>query len=217
MQSLREPIILGCMLTLAAIGWVYGYKFFQLKNDILGFEWWLIGLSASCFFLYRLGVSQVAGQVTYFLDLFSRLIGVPVIGALGVLKVTHGLHFTRTQEVCMFAVGMLVSAAFVAFEPLKASLPVLYLVFGIAFFVLCGFMAAQAFQRGLRLHGWLMTLSVLLSFGVSLLQDFVKFEDEETAVLMNQLVIEHVVWSFACVAMFYCYRALHHHMHREPA
>lgn len=208
-MSLRDGVILGGMFTLAFVGWYYGWRFFQLKNEILGFEWFIIGFSATNFALYTIGVSKFSGEITYFLDLFSRLIGIPIIGTLGVLKVTHGRSFTRSQEFWMFAIGLLVSAAFVASGTLQAALPVLYLALGIAFLALCIFMAQQAFKRGLQWHGWVMTASVAATFGVSLLQDFVKLPDEDTAVFMNQLVIEHFVWAFACAAMFHVYRALH--------
>lgn len=211
MSTLREVLILTGMATLASVGWYYGYRFLQLKNDILGVEWLFIGLSASCFFINRLGWSESAGHVTHFLDLFSRLVGIPIIGTLGVLQITHGWHFSRRQEVALFVIGLAASAAFLVSNTLQQALPVLFLVLGLAFLALCGFMAQQAFRRGLRWEGWLMVVSVLMNVGVALLQDFVKFEDDATAVLMNQLLIEHVVWSYGCAVMFYCYRAMHFH------
>lgn len=206
----RDLAIISGMCLLAFVGWYYGWRFLKLKNDILGFEWLIIGFSATNFALYTIGAFKFGIEITMFLDMFSRLIGIPILGTLGVLQITHDRHFTQWQEFWLFAVGLGTTAAFKLFTPLQAALPVLYLVLGLAFMGLCVFMGQQAFKRGLRLHGWLMVVSVLMNFGVSLLQDFVKLPDEDTAILLNQIVIEHFVWSFGCAAMFYVYQALHH-------
>jgi hypothetical protein len=206
--SLRDIVILISLAAMVVVGWYYGYRFLKLKNDILGVEWMIIGFSATCFFVNRLGLSESSVEITWFLDLFSRLIGIPILGTIGVMKVTHGRDFTRRQEIWMFAIGLLVSAAFKVSSALQAMLPVLYLVLGVAFLALVAYMAYQAFKRGLRMHGWLMVVAVLLNLGVALLQDFAKLPDENTAIFFNQLVIEGFVWAFGLAAMFYTYEAM---------
>lgn len=208
MSEEQYYVVLAVVACLATVGYVYGYRFNQLKNHMLGYEWYLIGLSATCVFIDKAGVSETAGHIWHFLDAFSRLLGVTLIGGLGIMKVTHDLELSIKSEVLIFISSLGVSYLFLHWAVLQPFLPFAYLVTGALFMVLLAYVAWAAFRARLYFHGWAMVAVIGFNFFVALLQDFIKLPTEETSIIFNQVVIEHVVWSSSFAELFYVYYAL---------
>lgn len=207
-MSIKDLALVIMILTLTCVGTYYSYRFWKIRNDILAIEWFIIGFSALCFFLYAIGISENSIKITMFFDVFSRMIGMPIIAVLGLMKATHNLKFSLRGEVVMFSAAFIVSYLLIVVEALQPILPILFFSVGILFTIYLILFAKQLFSYRITGHGYAMIAMIVMNFFVMLLQDYMHLSHDDTAVFFNKLFIEHVVWSFSFAEMFYAYSAL---------
>ena len=74
-------------IMLSLVMCTYGTKFLRKQNYLLGIEWWIVGISGANFAFYWISSSQASYAIMIYLDAFSRLFGIPVIGVLGMMAV----------------------------------------------------------------------------------------------------------------------------------
>lgn len=207
-MTLRDLIIHASMCTLSGVGFWYGWRFLQHRNQLLGYEWFVLGGNSLNGLLFTAGLVPWLGTAWQFFDVFSKIAGVTVIGALGLMRVTHGLHLSGRTEAAIFAVGLLAAWAFLMLDALQPALPWVAFGMGLGFLGLLLFIARVAFARGLRGHAWTMALVVVLNLGVGVLQDFAELPGDATALFFNRLVLEHLVWALSFGALYHVYAAL---------
>lgn len=207
-MDLRALLIYLSMLALGGVGLWYGWRFLQLRNQLLGYEWFVLGGNSLNGLLFTTGLAPWLGSVWHFLDVFSQIAGVTVIGALGSMRVTHGLHLSGRGEAAVFAAGLMAAWAFLVVDVLQPALPWVAFGMGLGFLALLVYIARVAFASGLRGHGWAMLLVVVLNLGIGVLQDSAELPGDATALFFNRRLLEHLVWALSFGALFHVYVAL---------
>lgn len=207
-MTTRDLVIHAAMCTLSGVGFWYGWRFLQHRNQLLGYEWFVLGGNSLNGLLFTTGLVPWLGTAWHFFDVFSKIAGVTVIGALGLMRVTHGLHLSGRAELAIFAAGLLAAWAFMVLDALQPALPWVAFGMGLGFLGLLLYIGRVALARGLRGHAWTMVLVVVLNLGVGVLQDFAELPGDATALFFNRLVLEHLVWALSFGALFHVYVAL---------
>lgn len=207
-MTLRDLIIHASMCALSGVGFWYGWRFLQHRNQLLAFEWFVLGGNSLNGLRFTTGLVPWLGTPWHFFDVFSKIAGVTVIGALGLVRVTHGLHLSGRAEAAIFAVGLLAAWAFMVLDTLQPALPWVAFGMGLGFLGLLLFIARMAFTRGLRGHAWTVALVVVLNLDVGVLQGFAELPGDATALFFNRLVLEHLVWALSFGALYHVYAAL---------
>ncbi|HSX66613.1 hypothetical protein [Nocardioides sp.] len=102
-------------LVMIAGGYWAGWKFIKhYGNYLLGIEWFIIATSGVNFLVWALrfaedkeaGAESPQYAVAFFLDAFSRSIGVTLLLVVGFLAVTHRHRSTIVVDVAVLAVGL---------------------------------------------------------------------------------------------------------------
>lgn len=57
-MSSRDMMIYTAVSSLVWVGFYYGYRFLKLKNDMLGYEWFFLAVSATNVILDKAGVFE---------------------------------------------------------------------------------------------------------------------------------------------------------------
>jgi hypothetical protein len=203
-------MIYAAVSSLVWVGFYYGYRFLRMKNNMLGYEWFFLALSASNIILDKAGVFEVSVHIWHYLDTFSKLFGIPVIGAIGLMKVTHNFELSKVNQVLVFAVALGLSYGFETWDAMSPILPGASILAAVFFLLFCGYIAQQAFKYKLNKHGWLMILLIAINICVAAIQDFIPLPNEDTAIFFNKFVIETLAWSLLFGEIFYVYQDLAH-------
>lgn len=92
-------------------GFTYGFKFIRnYQNYLLGLEWIIVASSGTNFLVYGLvgaNESSPMFHAAFFLDAFSRSIGITVILVLGLMKVTHGYKPSVAVDIGVFGLAII--------------------------------------------------------------------------------------------------------------
>jgi fucose 4-O-acetylase-like acetyltransferase len=212
---LRTVLIECGILALIAVGLGLGYKFIRRGNNLLGFEWIILGFSASNMFLYFNGVSELAGHVAYICDAFSRWIGFPVIALLGLMKATHGKEPPLSIEIALFVGGFLASVLFVDTPSLQSILPLAYYLLGLAWAAFLFYFAYRCWRRGLVGHaGALVVANVAVNI-VALMEGVITLPEDSSNLLLDFLVMSHWVWAIVFAEIYFAYVAFTNAVERE--
>lgn len=207
-MPLREVLIFLSMSTLVYAGWVYGYKFLREKNYLLGLEWIILGFSATNIMLWYAGFSDVSFEIMMFCDAFSRAVGIPIIGTVGVMKATHDFEPSVGADIAMFAAGGLFAsiARFVpAAEPF---LPYLYIGMAVIFILLLGWFGWILIRARVVGHGIALILCMIPIGVIALLDGIVPIPGEEKNLFFNFLFVSHLGWAIVFAEIYYAYGAL---------
>ncbi|MBD9730657.1 transporter [Streptomyces sp. H28] len=107
---MRETLFLLADLWMIFAGYFYGWTFIRrYGNYLLGLEWMVVATSGSNFLLWSLlgaRSDSVLYDLAYFLDAFSRSVGITLILVLGLMKVTHRYKPSRSVDVVVFGVAI---------------------------------------------------------------------------------------------------------------
>lgn len=204
----REWIIYMSMATLVWVGLYYGIRFLKLNNHLLGYEWIVLGVSAACGILY---ISKLAPQVITvwpFLDLFSKLFGVTIIGALGVMRVTNRFELSMRQELVIFSAGLLISYVFMISSTLYATVEIVSFLTALLFLLSLVFLAIQSFSYGLKWYGWLTAIAIVANIALALWRDFSGEGGGTMNIESVAFILQHLIWSSSFAVLFYAYQAL---------
>jgi hypothetical protein len=119
MEEFLTLCFLAADLLLMVTGYIYGWKFLKKRNYLLGFECWIVAVSATNLLFSALlfsvpdfeGISQTLYGNALYLDAFSRAAGIPLIGVAGLMAVTHAYHPSKSADMLWFARGALLQAS----------------------------------------------------------------------------------------------------------
>ena len=95
----------------------------QAQNYLLGVEFLIVGISATNFTTFIATGWQTNYDVAIFLDAFSRGVGVPIVGTLGLMAVTHGYKPSPAKDFILFLAAFSVTAIYFLSTAFKPWLP----------------------------------------------------------------------------------------------
>ena len=193
---MREFWTFFASAALVFVGVLYGYKFLRLRNYLLGYEWWILAVSSSSGVLFAFWQVQAAGTLWHFLDLFSKLFGIPLIAGLGLLRVTHDYEPAPAVDAAVFA-GSIIGSVYLFLHPeLGRATEMAVLVANGGYGVVLSILTYQLFRYGLRFQGFLLMCTMALNIYVSLFEDFlVLASGDHMPVHLSKFVTASLTWS----------------------
>ena len=210
-MELRTLLIDAGILALVFVGLYFGYRLLRLGNVLLGLEWIILGFSASNMFLFFNGLNEASGAIAMLCDAFSRSVGIPVIGLLGLMKLTHGYTPSLRAEVILFVGGFLLAAVFVDSVAFAQELPVFYLLLGVAWSLFLFYFAYRLSQLGLWPYALAVGFGNICTFLVAMLEGIITIPGEETNLILNFYFIAHWVWALNFGVLYFAYKAMSEH------
>lgn len=210
MDALTLSIILS-LSTLSVSGIWCGIRFLKIGNALLGWEWIILGVSAtnaSCYFITQ---SPISFHLMVFLDSFSRTIGVPIIGAVGLWMLSRDLKVSSAIKIAMFAAGAVLAGLITAFKPVEAQMPMMAEVLGVVFLIAQIDFALILYRNGLRWHAAGVVLGLIGLQATVFLDGVLKapeHPDSVFGIISNFWVYSNVVWSAAFAEYYFAYVAL---------
>ena len=88
----------------------------------------IVGISATNFTTFIATGWQTNYDVAIFLDAFSRGVGVPIVGTLGLMAVTHGYKPSPAKDFILFLAAFSVTAIYFLSTAFKPWLPYFYVL-----------------------------------------------------------------------------------------
>lgn len=207
-MELRSLVCMLASMMLSVVMCFYGTKFLKKRNYLLGIEWWIVGISGANFALYWITVSETSYAIMLYLDAFSRLFGIPVIGVLGMMAVSHRYRPSIGVDACIFLVSVIGTAILLYTEWFESSLPYIYLVMWYGFAAYLCYFAIRLFSAGQTTVGIHLSLAIIVSTMLHTAYDFYTIPGDETNIIFNFWFIALVVWSYLFAVIYYAYIAL---------
>jgi hypothetical protein len=207
-MGLREILIIPSMWTLILAGFYFGYRLLKLGNHLLGYEWMILGFSASCFFLAFIGAPEIFFDITMFCDAFSRFAGIPIIATLGLMRVTNNLRLAAWQETAIFAVSLALTAVIRAVDWWQPELPYFFVSVGMIFTIFLVYFAVLLIRAGEVAHGLAILVVDAALFVMASLEGIVPIPGDETNLILNFYFLSHLTWALCFTEIYIAYRAL---------
>ncbi|PWN02949.1 transporter [Nocardioides silvaticus] len=224
--------LIGDVVMIAGGYWA-GWKFIkQYRNYLLGIEWFIIATSGVNFLIWALrfpedkeaGEASVQYDVAFFLDAFSRSVGITLLLVVGFLAVTHRHKSSKAVDVAIFAVG--IGAGLYLGQPkfqdhvddsghhiLYAGPATIYLVVNLLTLVFLVYLTKRLWDIGATKVAIATLLVSLAGTGIALTYDFFPFpasvDPLQDRALFYALAL--TVWGLQLFTYLFAYRALHDH------
>lgn len=193
---------------LAFVGYYYGYRFLLLKNYLMAFEWWIIGISASNMFVYQAAGIEMSGYIAAFLDAFSRSIGIPLIAVVGLMKAINGYEPSKSTDVFMFVFGGIVAGVLLFVPAGQAVSPYVLLVATLGYCLFAFWLSGLLFRLGRYLISICFILVTCLSIGIAAIYDFWVIPNDSTNVFFNFYTLAQLVWASGFALTYHVYTSL---------
>lgn len=106
---MKELLFMLADVLMISGGFYAGWQFLRDRNYLLGLEWLIVGSSGVNFLVWSLlGGDQHSVQfdAAFFLDAFSRSVGITVILVIGLMRVTHRYKPSVGVEVGLFTLAI---------------------------------------------------------------------------------------------------------------
>ena len=195
------------MLALTFTGFRYGNRFWKSGNVLLGIEWFILGASALNFVIWSAFGLHFAYFVTMTCDAFSRSVGFPVIGTLGLAKVTHGLNLSDRTKWTLIIGGFALSIGMMAWERIQPTLPYVFLFIGLVWNGFLVYFAIRLARVGETFHAVAVVLSSAALLVIGILEGIVPIPGEEANLIFNLYFLAAWVWAIAFAEIYFAYRA----------
>ncbi|QKR99881.1 hypothetical protein F9288_09695 [Sphingomonas sp. CL5.1] len=207
MTKLTVAIVLA-LGALAFTGFFFGTKFLQRKNLLLGLEWYILAISATNGVVYFLTGWQTSFIITSFCDAFSRTVGIPIIGIIGLVQAFNGWRPSHVLEAGLFAGGALVAVLVLTVAPIHEALPMGSVVLGLGFDAALILMSIALFRGGAAGHAFAVVLCALALLAIALWDGIPQDPDGAGSILLNFWVVSDLVWAIAFAEVYFAYCAL---------
>lgn len=204
----RSIVLMLASILLSYVMFKYGFKFLSKRNYLLGIEWLIVGVSGANFAFYWITLSEASYALMIYLDAFSRLFGIPVIGALGMMAISHHYKPSVRADVLVFVASMIGTAILLYSGFFDASLPYIYLVMWYGFAAYLCYFAVRLFAAGETMVAALLSIGIVVASMLHTAYDFYTIPGDETNVFLNFWFIALVVWSYIFAVIYYAYDAL---------
>lgn len=211
---MRELAFLVADLWMVAVGLVCGWILLRrYRNYLLGLEWVIVGSSGVNFLVWSfLGADDTSPlyDLAYFLDAFSRSVGITLILIAGMLRVTHRYTPSRTVDVSLFALGIAAGLYLRQFADGQLHVgPALFYVAAnlltAGFLVYVALLLRRIDRPGLAVATLLATAA---GVAIALTYDFfpLPFDDADRTIFYTAAL---ATWGTQGFVYFLAYRALH--------
>jgi hypothetical protein len=206
-MELRTLIINPGILALSFTGFYYGYKFLQRGNALLGFEWLILGYSATNQFLTFNGWNETAGTISWVCDAFSRSVGIPLIAVLGFMKLTHKIEPSLRSDVLVFVGGFLLAVILYDSKALAPFLPTVYLWLMGVWSAYHLYFSHRLWKVDLRKFAVINALAAFAIIFVAMLEGVIHIPNDEKNLFLNFFFIAHWSWALIFGFAYYAYIA----------
>ncbi|NMO00642.1 transporter [Gordonia sp. TBRC 11910] len=210
-MSIKELLFVAADVWMIAVGFTYGIKFIRnYKNWLLGLEWMIIATSGTNFLVFsvlKAGYDSPMYTLAYFLDAFSRSIGITLILVLGLMKVTHRYKPSLTVEIGAFALAAVFGYVLAEYaEQLGAPGKIFYIVVNVATTLFLIYFAKRLWEINERAHAIWVGIATALGFVIASMYDFVHIPgDDEAHTIFYILAL--ATWGLQLFAYYRAYRA----------
>jgi hypothetical protein len=213
---MKELIFLLVALWMIFVGYFFGWRFIRrYGNHLLGLEWMVVATSGTNFILWSLlGADEgsVLYDLAYFLDAFSRSVGITLILVLGLMAVTHRYKPSLAVEVGVFGLAIAAGLYLRQFvgEELHLGPATFYVVVNLLTALFLAYFAKRLWDIGAKgLACWTVLVTVAASI-IAITYDFFPFpfDDEHRTIFYTAALATWGTQGFVC---FFAYRALHDH------
>ncbi|KAB7752757.1 hypothetical protein [Mycolicibacterium mucogenicum] len=202
-------------------GFTYGFKFIRnYQNYLLGLEWIIVASSGTNFLVYGLvGADERSPMfhAAFFLDAFSRSIGITVILVLGLMKVTHGYKPSIAVDIAVFGlaiVGGLVMSLFA--EELGVAGAIFYVVMNVLTTLFLFYFAWRLWQIGAYGNAVSVAAVTIAAAAIAGIYDFYRIPgDDQHHTIFYILAL--TTWATQMTVYYYGYRALDRRTAPTPA
>ncbi|WP_019853879.1 hypothetical protein [Actinopolyspora mortivallis] len=218
---MKDLIFLLADLWMIFAGFVFGWKFIRNhSNYLLGLEWMIVATSGSNFLLWSLlggDEDSVFYDIAYFLDAFSRSVGITLILVLGLMVVTHRYKPTLAVDIGVF--GLAVAAGLylrhfhgedIHAAPAAFYVATFYVVVNLLTTLFLAYFARRLWSIGSkRLAIWTGLVTAAASI-IAITYDFfpLPFDDEQRTIFYTAAL---ATWGTQGFVYYFAYRALHAH------
>ncbi len=202
-------------------GFTYGFKFIRnYQNYLLGLEWIIVASSGTNFLVYGLvgaNESSPMFHAAFFLDAFSRSIGITVILVLGLMKVTHGYKPSVAVDIGVFGlaiIGGLVMSLFA--EDFGVAGAIFYVVMNALTTLFLFYFAWRLWRIGAQGNAMAVAAVTIAAAAIAGMYDFYRIPgDDQHHTIFYILAL--TTWAAQMTVYYYGYRALDNHTAQIPA
>ena len=196
-------------------GFTYGFKFIRnYQNYLLGLEWIIVASSGTNFLVYGLvgaNESSPMYHAAFFLDAFSRSVGITVILVLGLMKVTHGYRPSIAVDIGVFGlaiIGGLVMSLFA--EDLGVAGAIFYVVMNVLTTLFLFYFAWRLWQVGAHGNAISVAAVTIAAAAIAGIYDFYRIPgDDQHHTIFYILAL--TTWAAQMTVYYYGYRTLDRH------
>lgn len=206
MVELIDIFALVACLLLVVCGLSYGAAFVKRKNYLLGVEFLIVGISASNFTTFIATGWQANYNVAIFLDAFSRGVGVPIIGVLGLMAVTHNYKPSPAKDFILFLASFTVAAIYFLSTTFKIVLPYFYVLMWALYTLYLLYFTWRLSRVGENLHALATLVGAAAGLTIALRYDFFPIPGDDNKMIFMTCAL--LTWSYTIVQLFYAYGAL---------
>lgn len=220
-MDLRTALYALADIFMIVAGFTYGFKFIRnYQNYLLGLEWIIVASSGTNFLVYGLvgaNESSPMYHAAFFLDAFSRSIGITVILVLGLMKVTHGYKPSIAVDIAVFGLAIVggVVMSFFA-EDLGVAGAIFYVAMNALTTLFLFYFAWRLWQIGAHGNAISVAVVTMAAAGIAGIYDFYRIpgDDQHHTVFY---ILALTTWAAQMTVYYYGYRALDRHTARVPA
>ncbi|MFQ6227044.1 transporter [Nocardia sp. NPDC002869] len=220
-MSIKELLFAVADIWMIAVGFTYGIKFIRnYRNYLLGIEWIIVATSGTNFLIYGLlkaGHDSPMYAFAYFLDAFSRSVGITLILVLGLMAVTHRYKPSAAVDVGAFALAGVVGFVLSTYaEEIGTPGKIFYIVVNVltTFFLI--YFSKRLWEIGERGHAVWAGVATACGFLIAAIYDFVHIpgDDAEHTIFY---IFALSTWGLQMFTYYRAYRAFDAHHKRVAA
>ncbi|WP_433633756.1 transporter [Nocardia sp. CA-120079] len=220
-MSIRELLFAVADIWMITVGFTYGIKFIRnYKNYLLGLEWIIVATSGTNFLIYGLikaGHDSPMYAFAYFLDAFSRSVGITLILVLGLMSVTHRYKPSVAVDIGAFALAGAAGFVLSQFaEAIGTPGKIFYIVVNVLTTLFLVYFAKRLWDIGERGHAIWTAIATACGFIVASIYDFVHIPGDDAEHTLFYICALSS-WGLQMFTYFRAYRVFDAHNQRADA
>lgn len=195
-------------------GFTYGVKFIRrYGNYLLGLEWIVVATSGTNFLLWSLlGGDEHSPMyfAAYFLDAFSRSVGITLILVLGLMRVTHLYQPSAATDVGAFALAAVAGLYLQQFHwGFHAGSAIFYVAVNAVTAIYLAYFTVRLWRARAKGSAVASALATAAGLAIAVMYDFLPIPDDQYRTTFYTLAL--ATWGTQMYVIFRAYRALHDH------
>lgn len=211
---MKDLLFMLADLWMIFAGFYFGWLFIRrYRNYLLGLEWMVVATSGSNFLLWALVSGEeghVLYDVSYFLDAFSRSVGITLILVLGLMRVTHRYKPSVAVDVAAFGLAIAAGLYLQQFHEFTVGTASFYVTVNVLTTLFLAYFTWRLWQIGAQKHAVLTGIVTAIACVIAVTYDFFPLpgDDEQRTIFYTAAL---ATWGFQMCIYFFAYRALHEH------